>query len=337
MGDVMQEVIDSVLKGYLEILGDCFVLQLKVEMVGGESWKEGDDFVVDVIYENLFMILEVDFLGVELECLVVLVSDEQVIEVLENLVKNVQFFEDCKKGIKFKDGDQVVIDFKGMVDGEVFEGGIVEDYLLVLGLGSFIFGFEEQLIGVKVGDEVKVEVKFFEDYGYFVLVGKDVVFEIMVKVVKVLKVVELDDELVKKFGVDDLDVLKGQICECLEVEYKGVLCQILKCVLLDKLDVLVSFELLEVLVEVEVGQIVYQFYYEEYFEDYGYNYGEIELIDEYKKLVECCVCFGLLLVEIGQKNEIIVLDQEMIQVVMNQVCQYLGQECVFFEFIQQNL
>ena len=336
MGDAMQEAIDSALKGHLETSGDRPALQPKVEMVGGESWKEGDDLVVDVTYENLPTIPEADLSGVELERLVVSASDEQVTEALENLAKNAQSFEDRKKGTKSKDGDQVVIDFKGMVDGEAFEGGTAEDYPLVLGSGSFIPGFEEQLTGAKAGDEVKVEVKFPEDYGHPALAGKDAVFETTVKAVKAPKAAELDDELAKKFGADDLDALKGQIRERLEAEYKGASRQILKRALLDKLDALVSFELPEALVEAEAGQIAHQLYHEEHPEDHGHNHGEIEPTDEHKKLAERRVRLGLLLAEIGQKNEITVSDQEMTQAVMNQARQYPGQERAFFEFIQQN-
>lgn len=336
MGDAMQEAIDSALRNHLETSGDRPALQPKVEMVGGESWKEGDDLVVDVTYEALPAIPEADLSGIELERLVVEASDEQVNEALENLAKNAQSFEDRKKGSKAKDGDQVVIDFKGMVDGEAFEGGAAEDYPLVLGSGSFIPGFEEQLVGAKAGDEIKVEVKFPEEYGAPHLAGKDAVFETTVKAVKEPKAAELDDELAKKFGADNLDALKAQIRERLEAEYKGASRQVLKRALLDKLDALVKFDLPESLVEAEAAQIAHQLYHEEHPDDHGHNHGEIEPTDEHKKLAERRVRLGLLLAEIGQKAEITVSDQEMTQAVLRQARQYPGQERAFFEFIQQN-
>ena len=336
MGDAMQEAIDSALRNHLETSGDRPALQPKVEMVGGESWKEGDDLVVDVTYEALPAIPEADLSGIELERLVVEASDEQVNEALENLAKNAQSFEDRKKGSKAKDGDQVVIDFKGMVDGEAFEGGAAEDYPLVLGSGSFIPGFEEQLVGAKAGDEIKVEVKFPEEYGAPHLAGKDAVFETTVKTVKEPKAAELDDELAKKFGAESLDALKAQIRERLEAEYKGASRQVLKRALLDKLDALVKFDLPESLVEAEAAQIAHQLYHEEHPDDHGHNHGEIEPTDEHKKLAERRVRLGLLLAEIGQKAEITVSDQEMTQAVLRQARQYPGQERAFFEFIQQN-
>jgi len=336
MGDAMQEAIDSALRNHLETSGDRPALQPKVEMVNGENWKEGDDLVVDVTYEALPAIPEADLTGVELERLVVSAGDEQVTEALENLAKNAQSFEDRKKGSKAKDGDQVVIDFKGMVDGEAFEGGSAEDYPLVLGSNSFIPGFEAQLVGAKAGDEVKVEVKFPEDYGHPTLAGKDAVFETTVKAVKAPKAAELDDELAKKFGADDLEALKTQIRERLESEYKGASRQILKRALLDKLDALVKFDLPSSLVEAEASQIAHQLWHEEHPEEHGHNHGEIETTDEHKSLAERRVRLGLLLAEIGQKAEITVSDQEMTQAVLRQARQYPGQERAFLEFIQQN-
>ena len=336
LGDAMQEAIDKAMRDHLEKTGDRPALQPQIEMVNGETWKEGDDVVVTVAYEALPAIPEADLSGVELERLVVSADDAQVTEALENLAKNAQAFEDRRKGSKAKEGDQVVIDFKGMVDGEAFEGGAAEDYPLVLGSGSFIPGFEDQLTGAKAGDEVKVEVKFPEEYGAAHLAGKDAVFETTVKAVKAPKAAEIDDELAKKFGAEDLEALKTQIRGRLEAEYTAAARQVLKRSLLDKLDALVKFDLPESLVEAEAQQIAHQLYHEEHPEDHGHNHGEIEPTDEHKALAERRVRLGLLLAEIGQKAEITVSDQEMTQAVLQQARQYPGQERAFFEFIQKN-
>ena len=335
MGDAMQEAIDAALRGHLERSGDRPALQPKVEMVGGETWKEGDDLVVSVAYEALPAIPEVDFAAIELERLVVEAEDAQVEEALANLARNAQSFDEAE-GRKAENGDQVVIDFKGMVDGEAFEGGSAEDYPLVLGSGSFIPGFEEQLIGAAAGDEVRVEVRFPEDYGHPVLAGKEAVFETRVKSVRVPRPAEIDDELARKYGADDLEALKAQIRERLEAEYKSASRQILKRALLDKLDALVSFDLPEALVEAEADQIAHQLWHEEHPEEHGHGHGEITPTDEHRKLAERRVRLGLLLAEIGQKAQVTVSDQEMTQAILRQARQYPGQERAFFEFIQQN-
>ena len=221
LGDAMQEAIDSAMKGHFDATGDRPALQPDVKMVGGDSWKEGQDVVVEMSYEALPPIPEFDATGIVLERLVVKADDAAVAEALDNLAGSAKNFDDRKKGSKAKDGDQVVIDFKGSVDGVPFDGGSAEDYPLVLGSGSFIPGFEEQLVGAKAGDEVKVNVTFPESYGAAHLAGKAAVFDCTVKSVKEPKPAAIDDELAKKFGAEDLAALKGQIAERLEAEYKG--------------------------------------------------------------------------------------------------------------------
>ena len=205
-------------------------------MVGGDAWKEGQDVVVEMSYDTLPPIPEVDAGKIKLDRLIVKADDKAVDEALENLAGQAKSFDDRKKGAKAKDGDQVVIDFKGSVDGELFEGGSGEDYPLVLGSNSFIPGFEAQLVGAKVGDEVSVNVTFPEDYGAAHLAGKAAVFACTVKAVKEPKAAEIDDELAKKFGADDLAALKAQIAERLEAEYKGAARAVMKRSLLDQLD-----------------------------------------------------------------------------------------------------
>ncbi|MDB6177570.1 trigger factor [Paracoccus sp. Z330] len=336
MGDAMQEAIDGALRKHLEESGDRPAAQPKVEMNDGENWKEGDDVVVNVSYEALPEIPEVDLGKLSLERLTVPAEEAAITEALENLAKSAQNFDDRRKGSKAKDGDQVVIDFKGFVDGEAFEGGEAEDYPLVLGSNSFIPGFEEQLVGAKFDEEVKVEVKFPEEYGAEHLAGKDAIFECKIKAVKAPKPAEIDDELAKKFGAEDLDGLKKQITERLEAEYAGAARAIMKRGLLDQLDEQVKFELPESLVEAEAQQIAHQLWHEENPEVQGHDHGAIEPTDDHKKLAERRVRLGLLLAEIGQKAEVNVSDQEMTQAVMQAARQYPGQERAFFEFIQQN-
>jgi trigger factor len=336
MGDAMQEAIDGAMKSHFETSGDRPALQPKVEMQGGETWKEGDDVVVEMSYEALPDIPEVDFAKLKLEKLVVKADDKSIKEALDNLASNAQSFDDRKKGSKAKDGDQVVIDFLGKIDGEAFEGGAGEDYPLVLGSGSFIPGFEEQLVGVKSGDAVAVKVSFPEEYGAKHLAGKEAVFDCTVKAVKAPKAAEIDDELAKQFGADSLDALKTQVAERLEAEYVGASRQVMKRALLDQLDKLVKFDLPTSLVEAEAGQIAHQLWHDENPDHQGHDHPEITPTDEHKTLAERRVRLGLLLAEVGRKQNVEVSDAEMTQAVMAQARQYPGQERAFFEFVQKN-
>ena len=261
---------------------------------------------------------------------------QSVDEALANLAETAQDFADRKKGTKSKDGDQVTIDFLGKVDGEAFEGGAAEDYPLVLGSNSFIPGFEAQLVGVKVGEEVEVNVTFPAEYGAENLAGKDAVFECKIKAVKAPKAAEINDELATKFGAEDLAALKGQISERLEAEYAGAARAVQKRHLLDALDKMVKFELPPSLVEAEAGQIAHQLWHDENPDVQGHDHPEIEPTDEHNTLAERRVRLGLLLAELGQKAEIQVTDAEMTQAMMNQARQYPGQEREFFEFVQKN-
>ncbi len=336
LGEAMQEAIDGAMNEHFEKTGDRPAVQPDVKMEDGEAWKLGDDVKVTMTYEALPEIPDLEVKGLKLERMTVKADDAAVDEALASLAESAQNFEDRKKGSKAKDGDQVVFDFTGKVDGEAFEGGAAEDYPLVIGSGQFIPGFEEQLVGVKAGEEKQVTVTFPEEYGAENLAGKEAIFDCTIKAVKEPKAAEVNDELATKYGAENLDALKGQVSERLEAEYAGAARAVMKRDLLDKLDGMVSFELPPSLVEAEAKQIAHQLWHEENSEVHDHNHGEIETTDEHNKLAERRVRLGLLLAETGRKAEVEVTDAEMTQAIMNQARQYPGQERQFFEFVQQN-
>jgi len=335
MGEAMQESIDGAMNDHMETTGDRPAAQPQMKMTD-ENWKEGDDVNVEVSYEKLPDVPETDFKKIKLERMVVKADEASIQEALDNLAESAQNFEDRKKGSKAKEGDQVVIDFLGKVDGEPFEGGQADDYPLVLGSNSFIPGFEDGLVGVKAGDEKDVEVTFPAEYQAEHLAGKAAVFECKIKNVKAPAKTEINDEMAKQFGAEDLAGLKTQITERLEAEYAGASRAVTKRALLDALDKAVDFELPTSLVDAEAGQIAHQLWHEENPEVEGHDHPEIEPTDDHKSLASRRVKLGLLLADIGQKAEVQVSDSEMTQAIMNQARQYPGQERQFFEFVQQN-
>ncbi len=335
MGEAMQEAIDGAMSKHFEDSGDRPALQPEVKMTN-EEWKEGDDVEVSIAYEALPDIQDPDLKSLKLERLVIEADEKSVEEAIGNLAEGSQNFEDRKKGSKANNGDQVVFDFTGRVDGELFDGGAAEDYPLVLGSGSFIPGFEEQLVGVKVGDEKDVVVTFPADYGAENLAGKEATFSCTVKSVKAPAAAEINDELAQQFGAEDLAALKVQVTERLVEEYKGASRAVLKRKLLDALDEIVKFDLPPSLLTAEADQIAHQLWHDENPDVEGHDHPEIETTDEHNKLAERRVRLGLLLAEIGRKNEIEVSESEMTQAVMTQARQYPGQERQFFEFVQQN-
>ncbi len=335
LGEALQETIDGAMSKHFDDSGDRPAQQPEVKMTN-EDWKEGDDVEVELSYERLPDVPDTDLSKIKLEKMVVKAEDKAVDEALTNLAESAPNFVDRKKGSKAKDGDQVTIDFVGSIDGEKFDGGAGEDYPLVLGSNSFIPGFEDQLIGAKAGDEVEVKVAFPDNYGAENLAGKDAVFACTVKAVKEAKPADIDDELAKKYGADDLEAFKGQIRERLEAEYEGASRAVMKRALLDELDKKVKFDLPESLVDAEAGSIAHQLWHEENPDVHDHNHDAIEPTKEHKTLAERRVKLGLFLAELGRKQEIEVSDAEMTQAVMNQARQYPGQERQFFEFVQQN-
>ena len=335
MGEAMQESIDGAMAKHLQDSGDRPAMQPAVKMTN-DDWKEGEDINVEMSYEALPTIPEVNLKKIKLDKLITKPDETSVNEALANLAETAQDFDDRKKGSKAKDGDQVTINFLGKVDGEPFDGGEAEDYPLVLGSNSFIPGFEEQLIGAKVETDIEVKVTFPAEYGAENLAGKDAIFECKVKAVKAPKAAEINDELAKKFGAEDLAGLKVQISERLESEYAGAARAVQKRGLLDALDEMVKFELPPSLVESEAGQIAHQMWHDENPEVEGHDHPDVTPTDEHNSLAERRVRLGLLLAELGQKADIQVTDAEMTQAMMNQARQYPGQEREFFEFVQKN-
>ncbi len=335
LGEAMQESIDEAMREHFEQTGDRPAVQPDVQMTN-ENWEEGQDVEVELKYEALPQVPETDFSGIKLEKLVTEIDEDAVNEALENLAGSANHFEPRDEGAEAQDGDQVVIDFVGKLDGEPFEGGAAEDFPLVLGTGQFIPGFEEQLTGVKAGEEKTVTVTFPEEYQAEQLAGKEAVFDVTVKEVREPKPAPIDDDLAKKFGMDDLEALKDQIRERLSEEYAGAARSVMKRRLMDALDDLVDFDLPPSLVEAEAKQIAHQLWHEKNPDVQGHDHEEVVPGEDEVKLAERRVRLGLLLAEVGNKAEVSVSDSELQQAMMNQARQYPGQERAFFEFMQKN-
>jgi trigger factor len=335
LGEAMQESIDAAMRRHFDETGDRPAVEPKVRMTN-EDWKEGEDVEVSMTYEALPEVPEVAFGEITIERLVVEPDDAALDEALQNLARSAQSFEEKPEGAEAEDGDQVVIDFKGSIDGEEFEGGAAEDFPLVLGAGSFIPGFEPQLLGARAGESRDVSVSFPADYGAANLAGKDAVFACTVKAVKAPRPAEIDDTLATRYGAEDLEALKAQIRERLQAEYAQASRAIVKRRLMDALDGRVDFDLPPTLVDVEARQIAHQLWHEENPDHHGHDHGAIEPTEEHRRLAERRVRLGLLLAELGNKNEITVSEQELQQAIFAQARQYPGRERQFLEFIQKN-
>ena len=341
MGEIIQEAVGESSQKALadEALRPAFQPSIDLE---GEI-QEVMDGKADLTFKMSFEVVPTfdlaDFSKVSVERLVAEVKDADIDEALKRLAENQKNFEPRAEGAKAEDGDLLTIDFVGKIDGVAFDGGSAEDANLELGSGRFIPGFEEQLVGVKGGDEKTVNVTFPAEYGAEQLAGKDAVFDVKVKEVKAPAEVAIDDELAKRFGFDALDKLREALAEQIKSDYTRMSRAHMKRAMLDKLDELHDFELPPSMVEQEFEQIWQQFQHELSHQNKtadDLDEPEDEVKAEYRKIAERRVRLGLVLAEVGEKNSISVTEQELSQALAERARQFPGQERQLYQYYQQN-
>lgn len=304
-----------------------------------EGYEQGKDAELAVEVEILPEIEAPELDDLKLERLTVPVTDAMLDESLQRFASSQKSYKDAAKTKKAAEGDQLIIDFVGSLDGEEFEGGKAEDAALVLGSGQFIPGFEEQLTGVKTGEEKTIKVTFPEDYPAENLKGKEADFAITVKQVKVETESVIDDEFAKNLGLESLDKLKELMKGQLEQETAGLTRTQMKRQLLDRLAKDHDFPVPPSMVEAEFEQIWNQLTAEaQREEDPEAALKEIENErEDYRRIAERRVRLGLLLSEIGQKNGVEISNQEMQMLVQQAAQQYRPEDRQrFLQYVQQD-
>jgi trigger factor len=228
-------------------------MQPKVEI--GDGYEEGKDAKLTVDLEVLPEIEAPSLEGLKLERLTVPVSDAEVDEAVSNIAGQQTSWKDAPKSKKAADGDQLIIDFTGSIDGVEFEGGAAKDTPLLLGAGRFIPGFEEQLVGAKAGDDKTITVTFPKDYPAKELAGKDAQFAIHVQKVQVEDETKVDEDFAKSLGLESLEQLRGLLKGQLEQELNGLTRTAMKRQLLDTLASGHDFPVPQGMVDAEFEQI----------------------------------------------------------------------------------
>ena len=282
----------------------------------------------------------VDPAGLELTRPVYEPSDAEVDEALAELAKQNRTYEPrTGKSLKAKDGDMVVIDFVGKLDGEAFAGGTATDAELVLGSGQFIPGFEEQLVGAKPDTDVEVKVTFPENYQAANLAGKEAVFEVKVKEVKAPVETELNDAFAERLGVENLEKLRELLKTNLSEQYGRASRFKLKRALLDQLDSKHEFPLPPRLVEAEFASIWSQVQQDKTNGTLPADDAEKtdeQLQAEYRKIAERRVRLGLVLAEIGRANDVQVSEQELAGAMRQEAMRYGAQAQQIFDLFRKN-
>ncbi len=337
MGEIIDQVVSA---GMDQTLNDNKLrpaaspdIQLSSDMdkvMAGES-----DLAFDLSVEVMPEFTPVDVTSLKVTRPVHAATDEEIqAQILEIAQQNRTFEIKADEAAEAGDGDLVVVDFVGRIDGEPFEGGSAEDAEIVIGSGRFIPGFEDQLKGAKSGADLEVKVVFPEDYGVETLKGKAAVFEVKVKAVKAPMDAGLDDAFAKQLGLDSFQALQEAVRAQLEQQFAQASRSKAKRALLDVLDERHDFPLPPRMVEGEFGAIWSQVEAERArgeLSDEDKAKSEEELRAEYRKIAERRVRLGLILAEIGRHSDVVVTEKELANAMRQEAMRYGAQAAEVFE------
>jgi trigger factor len=278
-----------------------------------------------------------DFKTVKLERLTAEVTDDEIDQAVKAIVEQNRPF--TAKTEAAQTGDRVTISFQGTMDGQPFEGGSAEDVPMVLGSSRFIPGFEENLMGLKAGESRTFDLKFPDEYGVPTVAGKTATFAVTAKTVEAPGEVTVNDDFAKTLGLDSLAKLRDALRERLQREHASVSRQKVKRALLDQLDARHKFEPPPTLVEQEFNNVWSAIENDlkqqnRTFADEGTT--EEKAREEYRSIAERRVRLGLVIAEIGEKNNITVSEDQLRAAVMEQVRQMPGREQQVWDYYRNN-
>ena len=279
-----------------------------------------------------------DFKSFSVEKPVVEVTDADVDEAIKRIADQSRPYAAKSEGAKAENGDRVTINFKGTIDGVAFDGGTGEGIQVVIGAGQFIPGFEEQLIGIGVGETRTLKVSFPKNYASEKLAGQPAEFETTATAIEAPGETMIDDEFAKTLGLESLDKLKEAARERLEAEFAGATRQRVKRALLDRLDESHKFEAPPSLVAEEFNLMWNSIKAE--MESSGKTFADEDTTEEaakeeYQKIADRRVRLGLVLSEIGEKNKITVTDDEVGRAVIERARSMPGREKEVWDYLSQ--
>ncbi|MGH6736262.1 MAG: trigger factor [Methyloceanibacter sp.] len=342
MAEVVQQAVAETSREALSQREERPAFQPKVALPEDEAeidqiFAGTGDLAYTLSFEVLPKVEVMDLGKLALERPVAPVTDEDVGKSIERILATNQNYKP-KDGAAQK-GDRVTIDFVGKIDGEVFQGGSAEDAPILLGRGGFIPGFEEGLIGVKAGEARDVDATFPADYAETKLAGKTARFEVKVKEVAAPETPALDDEFAKSLGVESVDKLRETVKARMEQDRAMASRLKVKRALLDALNEAHAFDLPPTLVDNEFEAIWTQVTKDleqskKTFEDEGTT--EEKARQEYHDIAARRVRLGLLLSEIGQRNQITVTDEEVNRALLERIRQFPGQERQVYDFYRNH-
>ena len=343
MAQIIDQTVQDTIRSAVEERKERPALNPDVKLAEGTDIEQVIDGNADLVFSATYELLPTfelaDFTGIEVEKLVTEIPEDEVEQGLKQLADANRSYEDRAEGAAAESGDRLTIDFVGKIDGEAFDGGSAEGANLVLGSGQFIPGFEDQLVGAKVGDVVEVKVTFPAEYQAAHLAGKDAVFAVTVKAVGAPAAFEMTDDWAKGLGIESVEKIREMFKAQVSARYDGASRAKLKRALLDKLDEAYSFELPQKLVESEFEQIWKQV--EAEMKEKGTTFEAEDTTEEaaradYMKIATRRVRLGLVLSEIGEKNGVQVTDEEVGRALFDRARQFPGQERQVVDYYRNN-
>ena len=331
---ILKEVLQEVLQDNVQaLLKEKNLLPAMQPTVNVNNFAEGKDLEFSIAFEIVPEIPEVDFSKVKIKKVYSEVEDSAVEKELNRLAELRKDSVKVEENRAAKDGDIAVIDFVGSIDGKEFAGGKGTDYPLEIGSGAFIAGFEEQLVGKKIGKETVVKVTFPADYHAKEFAGKDAEFKVTIKELRTPVKPEINDDFAKVFGKKDVAELKETIKKEIAEAYEGMTFMHLKRALLDELSDMCKFEVPECMLNAEFSVIWSQAIAE------AKANGE-ELTDEdkqeYTKIADRRVRLGLLLTEVGKKQDIHPSPADVNKILVAEVRRNPAQQKAILDMYQNN-
>jgi len=344
-GEVLERAVNDSSRQAMTDRGIRPATQPSIEVT---AFGEGKDLEYTMAFDVMPDIKPIDFSKLSLERLVVPVDEAKVEDALKRIAAGRKSTRPAPDGHAAAKGDMVVIDFVGRVDGKEFPGGKADGYSLELGSGSFVPGFEDQLIGAKSGAALTVKIAFPKDYAAEDLAGKNAEFDVTVKEVQLSEPAAVDDALAKAVGLADLGALKARIREEQGREYKEISRLRLKRQLLDRLSDTHDFDVPPTMLENEFDAIWRQFEQQREQSKEGKG-GDAEALTEAEKnktdeehkadfraIAERRVRLGLLFAEVGRLNNIQVSQEDINRALIQQAQRFPGQEQAVVEHFRKN-
>ena len=327
-GEAIDKALNNDMNNYLAEKHIRLAGQPKINLDG---WEIGKDVEYSMEFDILPTLPEIDLDKITVTKKVAKLDEKEVDVALENIRKARSVAEKQDEKYKAKSGDVAVIDFKGFIGKDAFEGGEASKHHLILGSGAFIPGFEDQVIGHKSGDKFDVNVKFPDDYHAENLAGKDARFEVFVHEVRHHILPELNDELAKQVGQESVEKLKEHIRGIINNQYEEAAQRDMRNELLDTLADKVKMDLPETLVEQE-----YEMAKAEH-DHHNAEHGHDHKWDDKKerKDAERRVKLGLVLAEWGTQNKVEVTRDDLQKAIWDEASRYPDPKQIF-EFYNKN-